>query len=69
MATDLKADLLKAASLGLEIAVAVLLGAGAGYLADGRFKSSPWGMVAGLVIGAIAGLWNAYKFALKNERP
>jgi ATP synthase protein I len=65
---DLKGAYLQAASLGLEIAVAVFLGAGLGYLADSQLKSSPWGMVIGLMIGAVAGLWNAYKFALKNER-
>ena len=44
-------------------------GAGLGYLADGWLKSSPWGMVVGLCLGAAAGFWNAYKFVLKNERP
>jgi len=53
--------------LGLEIAVAVFLGAGGGYLADGYLKTGPWLMVLGLVIGSIAGFWNAYKFALSQE--
>jgi len=58
-----------AASLGLEIAVAVFLGAGLGYWLDGRYQTGPWLMVAGLVIGAAAGMWNAYKIAVTNERP
>jgi ATP synthase protein I len=65
---DMKSAYLQAVSLGLEIAVAVFLGAGLGYLADGWLKSSPWGMVIGLSLGAAAGFWNAYKFTLKNER-
>jgi ATP synthase protein I len=60
---------LTAASLGLEIAVAVFLGAGLGYWLDLRWQTGPWLMVAGLVIGAAAGMWNAYKIAIKNERP
>lgn len=67
MKPDLKPDFLRAASLGLEIAVAVFLGAGGGYFLDLRFQSSPWLMVAGLVIGAIAGFWNAYKFAVESD--
>lgn len=63
----MKNSYLKAASLGLEIAVAVFLGAGLGYLADGWLKSSPWGMVIGLCLGAAAGFWNAYKLTANNE--
>lgn len=60
---------LTAASLGLEIAVAVFLGAGVGYWLDLRCQTGPWLMVVGLVIGAAAGMWNAYKIAVTNERP
>ena len=60
-------DYLRAASLGLEIAVAVFLGAFIGYKIDEKFKSGPWGMTSGLVIGAIAGIWNAYKLAVKDD--
>ena len=63
----MKQDFMRAASLGLEIAVVVFLGAGGGYLADGYFKTGPWLMVLGLVIGSIAGFWNAYKFALSQD--
>lgn len=58
---------MRAASLGLEIAVAVFLGSFIGYEADRYFKTSPWLMVLGLVIGAIAGFWNAYKFAMSED--
>ena len=64
---DPESDFMRAASLGLEIAVAVFLGAFIGYEADRFFKTSPWLMVLGLVIGSIAGFWNAYKFAMSED--
>ena len=60
-------NLLPAASLGFEIAVAVFLGAFLGYQADRWLHSAPWGLVIGLVLGAAAGLWNAYKFAVTGK--
>lgn len=59
--------MMRAASLGLEIAVAVFVGAGIGYWVDAQLKCGPWGMVVGLVIGSLAGFWNAYKFAVKQD--
>lgn len=64
---DPQSDFMRAASLGLEIAVAVFLGAFIGYEVDLYFKTGPWGMVAGVVIGSIAGFWNAYKFAMSED--
>ncbi|MDD4179525.1 MAG: AtpZ/AtpI family protein [Candidatus Margulisbacteria bacterium] len=64
--SDLKADYARAASLGLEIAVPVLLGAGAGYWLDIQLQSAPWSMVAGLLTGAVTGFWNVYKFLRKK---
>ena len=60
-------DFMRAASLGLEVAGAVFLGAFIGYEVDVHFKSGPWGMVIGLIIGAIAGFWNAYKYAESED--
>ena len=65
---DPNSDFMRAASLGLEVAVAVFLGAYVGYQVDLHFRSGPWGMVIGLVIGSIAGFWNAYKFAVNEEK-
>jgi F0F1-type ATP synthase assembly protein I len=62
----MKGDLAKAASLGVEMAIPVFLGAGIGYWLDQRWQSKPWLMVAGVVLGAAAGFWTAYKFAVNK---
>ena len=54
-------NLLQAASMGLEIVVSVFLCAGLGYLIDVRFSTKPWGLAAGVLIGAAAGFWTVYK--------
>jgi len=59
------ADWLKGATLGVEMAAAVFLGAWIGYLADGWWRCTPWGLVLGVVVGATAGFWMAYKLAIK----
>jgi F0F1-type ATP synthase assembly protein I len=64
---DPKSDFMRAASLGLEIAAAVFLGAFIGYEIDLYYKTGPWCMVTGVVIGSIAGFWNAYKFAMSED--
>ncbi len=64
---DPNSDFMRAASLGLEVAVAVFLGAYIGYQADRFFKTGPWLMVVGVVLGSIAGFWNAYKFAMSED--
>lgn len=67
MKPDIKSDFMRAASLGLEVAAAVFLGAFFGYVADQYLKTGPWGMVIGLIVGSIAGFWNAYKFAMSED--
>lgn len=52
-----------AARLGLELVVATVVGAFLGYLLDQRLDSRPWGMVAGLLLGAMAGFRNVYRIA------
>jgi F0F1-type ATP synthase assembly protein I len=49
------------AHLGTQLAVAILLGAGAGYAADERWGSRPWGMLAGTAVGAAAGFYQFFK--------
>ncbi|MGH7252055.1 MAG: AtpZ/AtpI family protein [Candidatus Methylomirabilaceae bacterium] len=58
------AGLGQAVRIGTELLGALLVGGGLGWLADTYlFASGSWGVVAGLVLGAIAGVRNAYRAA------
>jgi ATP synthase protein I len=58
------AGLGQAVRIGTELLAALVVGGGLGWLADTYlFGSEPWGVVAGLVLGAIAGVLNAYRSA------
>jgi F0F1-type ATP synthase assembly protein I len=45
----------QAASLGLEMGIAVAIGAGIGYLLDASFGTRPWLMLVFLLFGIAAG--------------
>ena len=60
-------SVLWAASLGVEMAAAVLVGAGIGYFIDSKLGSIPWGMVLGIILGALAGFLNIYKIMNYHE--
>jgi len=58
------AGLGQAVRMGTELLAALIVGGGLGWLADTYlFASAPWGVVTGLVLGAIAGVLNAYRAA------
>ncbi len=65
------ADLVKASRIGLRIGAellsAVIVGAALGYLIDEFFGSKPWGMVAFLFFGGVAGVLNVYRLAKKED--
>ncbi len=63
----LEKDIGKGVSLGIEIAVAVFLGAFVGYLADDRFGVRPVGLIVGIALGGAAGMWNAIKVSLSQK--
>jgi F0F1-type ATP synthase assembly protein I len=46
---------LASSSLGIEVAVATLLGGFLGWWLDGRLHTKPWLMLGGLVLGAVIG--------------
>lgn len=54
-------------TLGIQLVLSVFLGAGAGYWLDERFGTSPWLMVAGIVAGAVAGMYNAYRVIVAQD--
>ncbi len=50
---------LSAGRVGFEFMGAVLAGLGIGWLIDGQFDTSPWGVLIGLFAGFVAGIANA----------
>ncbi|MBU0573791.1 MAG: AtpZ/AtpI family protein [Candidatus Margulisbacteria bacterium] len=62
-----KPHIFRAAALGFELAISVVLGAVVGRFLDVRLGSEPWGMVVGLVVGALAGFFNIYCFSVKQD--
>jgi len=54
-------------SLGIELIISVLIGAGAGYLLDRWLGTKPWLMVVGFAFGAIAGFRDAYRLIVKAD--
>jgi ATP synthase protein I len=58
------AGLGQAVRIGTELLAALIVGGGLGWLADTYlFSTQPWGLVVGLVLGAAAGIRNAYRLA------
>lgn len=67
----LYAGLGQAVRIGTEMLAALVVGGGLGWLADTYLLSSgPWGAVAGLILGAGAGIRNAYRSAQRwQDKP
>lgn len=60
----LYAGLGQAVRIGTELLAALIAGGGLGWAIDTYlFDSDPWGLVVGLVVGAAAGIRNAYRSA------
>jgi len=54
--------------VGLELAGATAGLALVGYWVDGKFGTSPWGILIGVVIGIVGGLYNLVKESLAAAR-
>ena len=58
------AGLGQAVRVGTELLAALIVGGGLGWLVDTYLLASgPWGTVAGLILGTLAGILNAYRAA------
>jgi ATP synthase protein I len=58
------AGLGQAVRIGTELLAALIVGGGLGWAIDTYLMDSgPWGMVGGLILGAVTGVRNAYRSA------
>jgi len=53
---------------GLELAGATAGLALAGYWVDGRYGTRPWGLLVGVFIGIVGGLYNLVKDAIRAQK-
>jgi ATP synthase protein I len=59
---------LNASSIGLEMALAVLIGALFGHWADGKLGSTPWLLILGICFGFAAGMKGVFRYMRQAER-
>ena len=55
-------------SVGLELAGATAVLALVGYWVDGHYGTQPWGILAGVIIGLVGGLYNLITESLAAVR-
>jgi F0F1-type ATP synthase assembly protein I len=61
-------DWVSHAGIGLELAGAVAGFALVGYWVDRHYGSQPWGLIVGVVLGIVGGLYNLVREALQAAR-
>lgn len=61
-------ETMAATSIGIELAVAVLLGVLTGNWIDQKLGTTPWALIAFLVLGCIAGMRGVMRYARKDAR-
>jgi F0F1-type ATP synthase assembly protein I len=54
--------------VGLELAAATAVLALIGHWVDGHYGTQPWGIVAGVVVGLVGGLYNLIRQSLAAVR-
>ncbi|PYQ57540.1 MAG: hypothetical protein DMF53_22375 [Acidobacteria bacterium] len=61
-------DLSKLAGIGFELAAAVGGFVFVGYLVDRHFRSAPWGVLIGAILGLVGGMYNLIRQTLLATR-
>lgn len=56
------------ATVGIQLALAVVAGLLFGHYIDGKLGTSPWLAIVGLVIGAAGGMWNLVRILKWGQR-
>jgi ATP synthase protein I len=54
--------------IGLELVVAVFVGAGLGWAFDNWLGTGPWGLIVFIFLGFAAGVLNVFRIAIGAER-
>lgn len=66
--SEARAALAVGLRIGLELVVAVLVGAALGWAFDNWLGTSPWGLIIFVFLGFGAGLLNVFRIATRAER-
>lgn len=54
-------------TVGVQLAVSIVIGVAFGLWLDGKFGTKPWLMLLFLLFGVIAGFRNVYRMAVKES--
>ncbi len=63
---NLAEALATASAIGFTLISTLIVGVLLGRLADREFGLTPWGTLAGIVLGTVAGFWSIYKKITKG---
>lgn len=56
------------AGVGMEFAAAIIVMGAIGWWLDWQFGLSPWGVVGGVALGFVVGLWQLIRVGLRSLR-
>jgi len=59
-------EFVRLANIGVELAAAVVGLSLLGYWIDGHFKTGPWGLLTGAIVGIVGGLYNMVRKTIRK---
>ncbi|MBU2698928.1 ATP synthase protein I [Sporomusaceae bacterium BoRhaA] len=57
----------RVSTLGVTLVSSIAVGMFLGHLLDNWLNSSPWGIIAGILLGIVAGFYGILKIVLANQ--